>query len=158
MLDEATKKRTGCQELIYQAKKIVMKRCFRNKDKTNVFIDDQDYTSGEDETDFDVKFSDLNDQEKQMRLEFLWHRAYLRAHGGAIILKKFTEVHRNILIFGTTKHISSDPNQAERDAYKKRLPFIMLPDAKLRSMWNIIIMILLFYTATFLPIRTAFID
>jgi len=38
------------------------------------------------------------------------------------------------------------------------LAFIILPDSKFRGFWNIIIMILLIYTATFLPIRTAFID
>ena len=82
----------------------------------------------------------------------------MRAHGGAIILSKFSEIHRNILIFGTTRNIDYDPSQKERDAYKKRLAFIILPDSKFRGFWNIIIMILLIYTATFLPIRTAFID
>jgi hypothetical protein len=76
-----------------------------------VFLDDQDYTSGEDETDFEVKFCDLTDEEKRLRCEILWHSAYMRAHGGAIILKKFSEIHRNILIFGTTRNIDYDPNQ-----------------------------------------------
>ena len=34
----------------------------------------------------------------------------------------------------------------------------MLPDTKFKNIWDIIIMILLLYTATFLPIRTAFVD
>jgi hypothetical protein len=82
----------------------------------------------------------------------------MRAHGGGIILRKFSEMHRNILIFGTTKHNFYDPNSAERYAYKERLPCILLPDSKFTRFWNIIIMILLIYVATFLPIRTAFFD
>ncbi len=38
------------------------------------------------------------------------------------------------------------------------MPFIVLPDSKLKNIWNVVIMVLLIYTATFLPIRTAFID
>ena len=33
----------------------------------------------------------MSEEEKRFRLEFFWHRAYLRAHGGAIILKKFSD-------------------------------------------------------------------
>lgn len=73
-------------------------------------------------------------------------------------MRKFTEIHRNILIFGTTKNINYDPNQAERYAYKRRAPYIILPESRFMRGWNIIIMLLLIYTATFLPIRTAFMD
>lgn len=79
-----------------------------NKIGTNFY--DSEYSSGEDESEFEVPFSQLDGDDKAMRCEFLWHTAYLRAHGGAIILRKFTEVHSNILIFGTTKHINYDPN------------------------------------------------
>jgi len=76
-----------------------------------VFLDDQDYTSGEDETEFEVKFTALSPEEQRLRCEFLWHSAFMRANGGAIILSKFSEIHRNILIFGTTRNIDYDPSQ-----------------------------------------------
>lgn len=47
---------------------------------------------------------------------------------------------------------------AEREAYKKRQPWIILPDTKFSRVWNVVIMVLLCYTATFLPISVAFYD
>ena len=38
------------------------------------------------------------------------------------------------------------------------LPFIMLPENKFKILWNFVILMLLLYTATFVPYRTAFID
>ena len=40
----------------------------------------------------------------------------------------------------------------------KPLPFILMPESKLKTFWNIIVAILLIYTATFVPYRTAFIE
>jgi hypothetical protein len=40
----------------------------------------------------------------------------------------------------------------------KPLPFILMPDSKAKTFWNITIALLLIYTATFVPYRTAFID
>jgi hypothetical protein len=38
------------------------------------------------------------------------------------------------------------------------LPFILMPDNKFRMAWNIVTMLLLLYTASFVPYRTSFID
>ena len=38
------------------------------------------------------------------------------------------------------------------------LPFILLPDNKIRMAWNMVIVSLLLYTASFVPYRTSFID
>lgn len=38
------------------------------------------------------------------------------------------------------------------------LPFIIMPDSKFRSFWNVIIIFLLGYTASYVPYSTAFID
>ena len=40
----------------------------------------------------------------------------------------------------------------------KPLPFILMPDSKVLSVWNIIMMLLLLYTATYIPFKTAFIE
>lgn len=119
---------------------------------------ESDFTTGDDESEFELPFSMLDAEQRRNRCEFLWHSAYLRAHGGGIILRKFSEVHRNLLIFGTTKNINFDPNENERYAYKRRARLIILPESRLMRSWNIIIMLLLIYTATFLPLRTAFMD
>ncbi len=117
-----------------------------------------DYSSGEDESEFAVPFSTLTPKEKALRSEYLWQAAYLRAHCSFIILHKFSQVHQNILVFGTTKNIYLDPTQAEREAYKKKSAWIILPDSKFSKFWSIVIMLLLSYTASFLPISVAFYD
>ena len=61
-------------------------------------------------------------------------------------------------MFGTTKNINYDPNLVHREAYKKKHAWIILPDSTFTKYWNIIIMLLLCYTATFLPISVAFFD
>lgn len=38
------------------------------------------------------------------------------------------------------------------------LPFILMPENKFRMAWNLVTMLLLLYTATFVPFRTSFID
>ena len=40
----------------------------------------------------------------------------------------------------------------------KPLPIILMPDNKFRMAWNIVTMILLLYTASFVPYRTSFIE
>jgi Ion transport protein len=38
------------------------------------------------------------------------------------------------------------------------LPFILMPDSDVISYWNVIMMLLLLYTATYVPFKTAFVD
>ena len=40
----------------------------------------------------------------------------------------------------------------------KPLPFILMPDSTLLSIWNIVMMFLLLYTATYVPFKTAFVE
>lgn len=40
----------------------------------------------------------------------------------------------------------------------KPLPFILMPESKVLSVWNIVMMLLLLYTATYIPFKTAFIE
>ena len=118
----------------------------------------KDYSSGEDCSEFDFPFLFLTKEEKKQRCQFLWHRAYVKARGGAIILEKFGEVHRNILLFGTTKNINVDRKKAEKDLLKNKNPCIILPESRFKKFWNFVIMLLLLYTASFVPVKTAFFD
>lgn len=83
---------------------------------------------------------------------FLWNRCFLKARGGAKILQKFAEIHRKIMIYGTTKNINYDPTKEEREAFLKRKPFILLPDSSFKKFWNFVIIFLLSYTASFVPV------
>jgi len=89
-------------------------------------------------------------------MEFLWHRCYLKANGGAKILKHFKEVHNKILVFGTTKKMDFDPLKEEREALMKKKPCILLPDSLFKRFWNFVVIFVLGYTASFVPVETAF--
>ena len=92
------------------------------------------------------------------RSQFLWNRCILKAKGAAKIKERFDSVHRRIMIFGTTKNINYDPTKEEREAFLKKKPIILLPDSAIKKFWNIVIIFLLAYTASFVPVKTAFFD
>ena len=48
--------------------------------------------------------------------------------------------------------------KAEREAFLNKKPFIILPESNFKRFWNIIIILLLIYTASFVPVKTAFFD
>jgi len=81
----------------------------------------------------------------------------LKSIGGARILEVFRLVQRNILVFGTTKNINTHYKE-EVQSFKNKLPIILLPDSPFKKVWNLVIMMLLMYTATFVPYKVAFMD
>lgn len=41
---------------------------------------------------------------------------------------------------------------------KRPLPFILMPNSRTISIWNIVLMFLMLYTAIYIPYKTSFID
>ena len=70
-----------------------------------------------------------------------------------MIIHKFGDLNRRIYLYGTSKKLDL---KEEDEIVPSKL--VILPDSKFKIMWNIIMVILLLYTATFVPYRTAFID
>lgn len=56
-------------------------------------------------------------------------------------------------MFGASRRIEVDIEEEI-----KPLPFILLPDNKLRMAWNLITLVLLLYTASFVPYATSFLE
>jgi hypothetical protein len=83
----------------------------------------------------------------------LWRRMTAKAIGGARIIRRFAELSDNIAMFGASRSIKVE---IEEDIIP--LPFILLPENKFRMAWNIVTMILLLYTASFVPYRTSFVE
>lgn len=77
----------------------------------------------------------------------------MKSKGSAAILNTFGSLNHRILEFGTKRGLIV---RAE-DEFKP-LFFIIPPNSYLKSFWNIIVMVLLVYTATYAPYRMAFID
>lgn len=95
----------------------------------------------------------MKDEEKRARLLDLFRRMTAKAVGGAQIVRRFQELRENIAMFGASRRVAVDIED-EIDP----LPFILLPDNKFRMAWNVVTMILLLYTASFVPYRTSFIE
>jgi hypothetical protein len=70
------------------------------------------------------------------------------------IISTFGDLTRVIYYHGSTKKLEA----LEVEESLKPLPCILLPDSKILNLWNIIMMLLLLYTATYIPFKTAFID
>jgi Ion transport protein len=56
-------------------------------------------------------------------------------------------------MFGASRRIAVDIEEEIEP-----LPFILMPENKLRMSWNLVTLLLLLYTASFVPYRTAFIE
>jgi hypothetical protein len=93
------------------------------------------------------------ESDKQERVKDLWHKLKLKAIGGTRIVRRFSELNDNITMFGASKKIELDIDEEITP-----LPFILMPDNKFKMLWNFVTMLLLLYTATFVPYKTAFID
>jgi len=63
------------------------------------------------------------------------------------------ELSDTIAMFGVSRRIA-----VVIDDDIKPLPIILMPDNKFRMAWNIVTMLLLLYTASFVPYRTSFIE
>jgi hypothetical protein len=77
----------------------------------------------------------------------------IKAVAAAKIINRFSELSSNIAMFGASRRVA-----VEIEEEVEPLPFILLPDNKIRMGWNLVTLILLLYTASFVPFRTSFID
>eukprot|EP00347_Sterkiella_histriomuscorum_P001048 403373535 len=80
-----------------------LRMCRRGKQhKLNHDNEDQ-YSEGESDTEFETPYSKLKFQEQQDRVKYLWHRAFLKAKGAAHILAKFGELNKKIYLYGAAR-------------------------------------------------------
>lgn len=82
----------------------------------------------------------------------MWKKAYLKGRAGAQVIRFFSDLNRKIYLFGVSKKLE----EIEMDEILPR--FILQPNSNLKSYWNIVNIMLLLYTALFMPYRIAFID
>jgi Ion transport protein len=111
------------------------------------------YTSGESDLEIEAEFHKLSEFRQHQRMTELWHRLKVKALGGVRIIKRFAELSDNITMYGATRQIA-----VEIEEEIVPLPFILLPENKIRMGWNLVTLVLLLYTASFVPYRTSFIE
>lgn len=94
------------------------------------------------------------------RAQFLWHKMFIKANSAAIVLNRFTHLRDEIIIYGQSKNINYEDKVILENAeqIKNRFPLVIMPDSILKKVWNFVIIILLAYTATYVPFRVSFVD
>jgi hypothetical protein len=94
----------------------------------------------------------MDDAEREEHIQMLWKKAYIKARAGSDVLRFFTDLSRKIYLFGVSKGLE------EIEKREKPSPYILLPGSRFKNFWNIVNVILLIYTATYMPYRISFID
>lgn len=98
-------------------------------------------------------YNELDNLGKEDRMLYLWQRCYAKIRGAVLVIIRFGDLEKRINLFGTSMKfefiLQEDPIPA---------CYIIMPDSIVKMIWSIIMIFLLFYTATFVPFRTAFID
>ena len=97
--------------------------------------------------------NDLNTEEKKKRMIYLWTRAIAKIRGAVLVLNRFSDLEKRIYLFGTSIKFDFNLQEEIKPAF-----FIIMPDSSFKIAWNMVMIILLVYTATIVPFRTAFID
>ena len=59
---------------------------------------------------------------------------------------------------GTTRNLFGEKIVKDRLERQKKMKYLILPDSKFKMTWNLVIMVLLLYTAIYVPFKVAFIN
>lgn len=70
-----------------------------------------------------------------------------------MICSRFGDLNYNMFVYGIQKDL-----EKQSEEKFKPFPFILSPESKFKAFWNVVIILLLFYTGTVVPYRTAFVD
>ena len=90
---------------------------------------------------------------------FLWRKAFARALVGSRLIQATYGMHQGLLQLGSTKHLfGSKQHMMEMRKAKEKRACILMPSSKFKTTWTIIIVLLLVYTAIFVPFRIAFLE
>jgi hypothetical protein len=76
-----------------------------------------------------------------------------KAKGAVLVLDRFSSLTRRIYLFGTSKKLKFEIEKDEKIYW-----FVIMPEGRVRMIWNFVVLLLLIYTAIFVPFQTAFIE
>lgn len=123
----------------------------QKKNKKKLVLDESNISSADCE-DEQAIFKYMADEEKELHVLNLWKRLYSKARGGSLILRFFNDLSRKIYLFGVSKRLE------EMEQEEIPNPYAIQLNSKFKSYWNIVNIILLLYTAIYMPFKIAFID
>jgi hypothetical protein len=103
-----------------------------------------------------MDYKTLLPAEKAEHLKELWRICYIKAFGAANILMIFNKLHDRVIEFGTSKNIHINHDILAKRIMEKRSKFILLQDDPFKRFWNVLIILLLLYVATYVPYDICF--
>jgi len=108
------------------------------------------YTSGESGDDRRDVFKNFGPLEKKLWIEQLWRRVISKSRAAALIVKTMNDLNKEIYLYGTKKGAYNSDDELLIHKHKP-LFFVLMPNSKIKTVWNVVMTLLLIYTATFVP-------
>ena len=97
-----------------------------------------------------------NDIEKQDHITNLWKKCWLKAWGSQVVLNVFSEINERLVKYGTNKHLDYKIVNKIDYILSTKPEYVLLPEGTFLTYWNLIIVLLLMYVATYMPFRICF--
>ena len=118
----------------------------------------EDYLPNSDPEDYvdRVQLELLPQAERQKYVLQLWRTCYNLAWSVGIILKQHQLITTKIRLFG--RQLAAQQNVQTMKLHEKPAWYIIMPDSKFKTIWNVTVILLLVYTSTFVPFQVAFVD
>lgn len=82
----------------------------------------------------------------------------VKSKGAALIVQQFSSLDTKIKIFGRQLLVAKVPINEEESSEVKPCFLIIMPNSGLKTFWNVLIIAMLIYTATYVPYRVAFVE
>jgi hypothetical protein len=126
-------------------------------DKFQLPTDNAEYSSGDSEADINrADFKTLSKQDRNEHLKELWRMTYLKSVGASNIIRVFRKLHNRVINYGAIRNINKNKIDIQQKLLEKKPRYILLPDNKFKRGWNVIMILLLAYVATFVPFNICF--
>ena len=144
----------GLESLSVKTKK--RKEYFRRgRDTSKVDV----FSEGPSDSEFPVKIKSLKKNRQIQRIIFLWRKTYSRASVSVQLIQATHKLHQNMMKMGSTKNLyGSKQHIDDMRELKKKHCCVLMPNEKLKTAWTLVIVVLLIYTAIFVPYKIAFIE
>ena len=106
------------------------------------------------------RFYLLKTKDKKKHILQLWKTAFSSAVGCGVVISQFAAIQTKVSYFGR-QMISTDNVSLRYEMLMNRFNNpkwfkLIFPESKFKSMWDMLMLVLVFYTAMYAPYRTAF--
>ena len=103
-----------------------------------------------------MDYKTLLPAEKAEHLKELWRICFIKSSGASNIIKVFGSLHNRVIEFGTSKNVHINRDILSKRIIEKRSKIILLQDDPFKRVWNVLIILLLMYVATYVPYDICF--